>query len=389
MRVPDQPIFIHPVLGRAVFNLVLSFFLANAYLNFSLLVDLVMFNSRRPYTGTGKRTSESLYNELLNDLNEIEVRIVPLNALSISGEDEIGRGSRSIVYEATCSQLKEAKIAAKTIDVFGQDKRTRKHPNDLVYYIDIFNSITQHNNILHFIGVAFSSVEFYELTELCDTDLDKLSRSYCIAHNQSFPDETYQKILSDTCKGMNFLHQAGIMHRDLKADNILLKRIGNTWCAKVADFGLAKTVNSEKKVPRGPVKLNPPESLECRCQNCNHPNMVQVEGAFSNMQVSTSQHNRDFAYRTGTSQNQRCEHIYPFYLQSDVYMFGVMVYCVSHGTEFFGKLKPRVIIDKIKSGERPNISMHKVTSNFANLIAECWKQDYTQRPTFQELVHRI
>lgn len=52
------------------------------------------------------------------------------------------------------------------------------------------------------------------------------------------------KILSDVATGMRYLHELGILHRDLKSSNVLLTRpirgLETLPCAKVADFGLAR-----------------------------------------------------------------------------------------------------------------------------------------------------
>ena len=43
--------------------------------------------------------------------------------------------------------------------------------------------------------------------------------------------------MKDVCEGVQFMHQQGVSHRDLKVENILLK---NTKF-KIADFGSAET----------------------------------------------------------------------------------------------------------------------------------------------------
>lgn len=48
------------------------------------------------------------------------------------------------------------------------------------------------------------------------------------------------KLLKEVCSGIAKAHDLGIVHRDLKPENIL---IGSDGVAKVADFGLAKTVS--------------------------------------------------------------------------------------------------------------------------------------------------
>lgn len=44
--------------------------------------------------------------------------------------------------------------------------------------------------------------------------------------------------------GLDFLHQKGIMHRDLKTQNILINKEG---VIKICDFGQAKMINLLEK----------------------------------------------------------------------------------------------------------------------------------------------
>lgn len=60
----------------------------------------------------------------------------------------------------------------------------------------------------------------------------KLGRT---SHPLSLP--TIVKLLSQMCSGVQAIHDAGIVHRDLKAENILLTKEGDV---KIADFGIAR-----------------------------------------------------------------------------------------------------------------------------------------------------
>jgi eukaryotic-like serine/threonine-protein kinase len=50
-----------------------------------------------------------------------------------------------------------------------------------------------------------------------------------------------EAVLADVCRGLAVAHQHGVVHRDLKPDNIFLERNQDEELAKILDFGIAKS----------------------------------------------------------------------------------------------------------------------------------------------------
>jgi len=99
--------------------------------------------------------------------------------------------------------------------------------------------------------------------------------SYCIvqefvpgelldsAFNRKLLEEDTRFIFVQILKGVKYLHNAGIVHRDLKLDNILVDKNPLGWKIKIIDFGLAIIQHSNKlKSLCGTMQYIAPEVLQ-------------------------------------------------------------------------------------------------------------------------------
>jgi len=74
----------------------------------------------------------------------------------------------------------------------------------------------------------------YLVFELVEMDLKK----YMDSNTEPLPINLIKSYTSQMITGLHFCHSHGIMHRDLKPQNILVSRDGGL---KLADFGLARS----------------------------------------------------------------------------------------------------------------------------------------------------
>eukprot|EP01121_Diplochlamys_sp_Union-15-3_P008678 TRINITY_DN2321_c0_g1_i1.p1 TRINITY_DN2321_c0_g1~~TRINITY_DN2321_c0_g1_i1.p1 ORF type:complete len:300 (-),score=46.64 TRINITY_DN2321_c0_g1_i1:58-858(-) len=138
-------------------------------------------------------------------------------------------------YKALVNERKV--FVKKTLDVIA-----------LQHEVSIFTAIGKHPNIVQFKGLSRKSMyEGVIILELMKMDLSRF------LYTEDFKNFTTKKrinICFELAKGLKAIHKAGIIHRDIKAENVLIGKRGK--CVKWTDFGLSVFkscgVNSCRKV---------------------------------------------------------------------------------------------------------------------------------------------
>jgi eukaryotic-like serine/threonine-protein kinase len=93
----------------------------------------------------------------------------------------------------------------------------------------------EHPNIIRIRSVAKTGAHVYFAMDLCADSLGAR-----VAREGPLPEGDILPIAFDVAHGLGFAHQQGLIHRDLKPDNILLRSDGR---AVIADFGIARAVS--------------------------------------------------------------------------------------------------------------------------------------------------
>lgn len=101
----------------------------------------------------------------------------------------------------------------------------------------------RHPNIVNLVEMVVSKGHVYIVFEYLDHDL-----SGVLHHpNIHFSEANIKSLMWQLLAGLQYMHEAGVLHRDLKGSNILLNKAGEL---KIADFGLARRYERGKEPGR-------------------------------------------------------------------------------------------------------------------------------------------
>lgn len=142
----------------------------------------------------------------------------------------IGRGTYANVYKAK-SKSDNNLIAIKKM--LNPDYSVEGIRASSVREIMTLRSC-DHKNILKIIDAIYDKRCIKMIVELFEYDLKK-----CIKDNLMTDDQSLDCIFQ-IVDGIKYLHIHGFMHRDLKPQNILVKKVGKTLNVTLADFGLTR-----------------------------------------------------------------------------------------------------------------------------------------------------
>ena len=165
---------------------------------------------------------------------------------------------------------------------------------------------------------------------------------------KSFDDEYWElvtRLAEQTVAGIRYLLGKGILHHDLKAQNLLLDE---NYKIKVSDFGLAKATD-EVRFGAGSTS----------------------EGVQKGSSLWMSPE-----YLNGSPYDEKC----------DVYSFGmVLLELVTRRLPWVEVKELSQIVLKVAQGQRPPLPDNGLPSQLRDLIQRCWAQEPGERPTFDEI----
>lgn len=245
---------------------------------------------------------------------------------------QVGSGGFGVVYKA--------KFRTETVAV----KKIHSHALSNAGSVMEFQAevavlcTLSHPNILRFVGASTRAPNLMIITEFMSrgTLFDLLHQSDM---RVTWP--MRKKFALHTCKGMRYLHDSKLLHRDLKSSNLMLDKDFN---CKVGDFGLTRISNGASAV-----------QMTGQC------------GTFQYMAVEV------LASK-------------PYSEKADVFSFGILLWeMVARKLPYFGMQPMQVAIAVMQQGLRPTIPTN-CPAPLAKLMRLCWDNNPDRRPSFAQLV---
>ena len=171
---------------------------------------------------------------------------------------EVGQGGMAVVYKAEDTTL-HREVAVKVLHphLAGQAESRARLQREAHAVAKL-----RHENILEIFDYSGpDSAESYIVTEFIHGTTLK---NFLVEHPLPFP-EVAEMIASEVARALEHAHQFGVIHRDVKPENVMIRDDG---LIKLTDFGIAQIVDKERMTVTGQLLGSPaymaPEHVEGR-----------------------------------------------------------------------------------------------------------------------------
>lgn len=255
----------------------------------------------------------------------------------------IGESRSSYVYEVENTKTGQL-YAAKIINCQNDENRC----NDIISKeVNIFLKTNYRTIVKYF---SFSRTDFdgqSNVTVLMELfqkrSLEKVITNFLNNKKpENFTNTTKQIIMIGIASAMKFLHKKNIIHRNLKAKNVLLDQ---NFHPKISDFGLLTNLSKSG----ADIRYEAPELFKNEPQN----------------------------------------------FKTDVYAFGILLFEIVSESLAFPELENNQITDFdfqmkiLNDNYRPKFNGISINDSLQKLIEKCWSENPNDRPSFDEIFDNL
>ncbi|CAG9466868.1 unnamed protein product [Pedinophyceae sp. YPF-701] len=267
---------------------------------------------------------------------------------------ECGKGFSATVFRGICKPL-NVEVAVKRFDLENKEinlehimseaktMKSAKHPNILRLYASF-----SHEKYLYMIEPYIAGGSVLNVMKY--------------AYSNGLEEPQIASIMRDVLQGLKYMHGNNMIHRDVKAGNVLLDTVeGNV---KLADFGVAATLERQGSWGHDYGGRNTLVGTPCWMA----PEVLQADQGIID------------AYKP----------------QADIWSFGITLFEVAHGHAPFQKLSPLQVMMRILNDstcidlEAGDNTSNDKPKNFSKLFKEvvflCLQRDPAKRPSAEKLL---
>ncbi|KAK9509272.1 hypothetical protein O3M35_006621 [Rhynocoris fuscipes] len=214
--------------------------------------------------------------------------------------------------------------------------------SDFMIEIDILSEC-KHENIVQLHEAFFVNSKLWMLIEYCDGGaLD----SIMVELEKPLTEPQIAYVCQHMCRGLSFLHHNKVIHRDLKAGNVLLTMAGGV---KLADFGVS--AKNKSTLQKHDTFIGTPYWMA--------PEVVLCETFRDN----------------------------PYDFKVDIWSLGITLIEFAQMEPPNHEMSPMRVLLKIQKSDPPKLDQpSKWSKNFNDFIAKALVKDPTQRPTADDLL---
>ncbi|KAJ3067867.1 hypothetical protein HDU98_008947 [Podochytrium sp. JEL0797] len=247
-------------------------------------------------------------------------------------ENIIGKGSTSVVYRGYYHSMT---VAVKVFnDLFNDEPKLLE--DAIRKEISAWMQLSGKPYILRLEGVCTKVAQPFIVSEFCKSTADK--------HIRRNP-QNLLRIIFETACGLETIHAAGVIHRDIKAANILITETNH---AAIADFGLSK-------------------------------NLLSIPS------FSPINHHRSFGTLNWMSPEQRL-HPSQITAKADIWSFGMLMWELVTGKIPFHDCSDHEILEAIQSITNRPAKPQGCDERLWSLMLKCWSVNPEARPLASEIV---
>ncbi|KAE9547433.1 hypothetical protein FO519_009355 [Halicephalobus sp. NKZ332] len=202
---------------------------------------LTLYNSRKDQEILKEQGYSSLSSGEYDENSDYvdQIHNIDVNDLELENRVPLGAGAFGAVYKCLWKTIKSnVYVAVKLFEPKSEELNNEIIRQMLYDELSALEKLANHPHIIPLLGYTLSD----NVVLVFPLRINNLTR-HLVARGNTISTDLLRRYCAQIADGMIFMHTKNIIHRDLKASNILVKDLYNV---QISDFGLACRANEGK-----------------------------------------------------------------------------------------------------------------------------------------------